>query len=333
MTRDPVRTWTDRTHLGVGEGGQQLLQPAPMHDRVVVQEDDDVAPGDRGALVAPRANPRFSSLRTTSTQGYVASSSPVASVDPLSTTTTWSPGLSVGRKESRQGPVWSHAFQARMTMVAREPELCVLTSTVNGPLSPRKLTPGTRCTDRSDAKGIATVSVVRSLEEIDTCSGGRPRSVSRRPRATLRRWRTDLVRASVLVSYAIGVLSLDKEILTRDGAALSDEVLAARVDELPRHTGERVGRGRVVAVPRRHRLVAAAAEVAMDQSDGLLRLHADVVLSDLADPDVVAALLADVEQLAELVERRATRKPDPEDPRGGVKQYGSGAASVDDWLT
>jgi len=36
----------------------------------------------------------------------------------------------VGKSESRQGRVCSHAFQARMTMVAREPELCVLTSNV-----------------------------------------------------------------------------------------------------------------------------------------------------------------------------------------------------------
>ena len=31
--------------------------------------------------------------------------------------------------------------------------------------------------------------------------------------------------------------------------------------------------------------VGAAAEIAMDQSNGLLRLHADVVMSDLADPE------------------------------------------------
>ena len=35
----------------------------------------------------------------------------------------------------------------------------------------------------------------------------------------------------------------------------------------------------------------------MDQSNGLLRLHADVVLSDLADPDVVGDLLTSVEEL------------------------------------
>jgi hypothetical protein len=81
--------------------------------------------------------------------------------------------------------------------------------------------------------------------------------------------------------------------------------------------------------------VAAAAEVAVDQSDGLLRLHADVVMSDLADPDVVGELLASVEQLrAELVERRGQLESRIRRIQEAVReQYASGAASVDDWLT
>jgi hypothetical protein len=75
--------------------------------------------------------------------------------------------------------------------------------------------------------------VVRSLEEIDSLLGRATPIDESTPTATLRQWRTDLVRASVLVSYGIGVLSLDVEILTRGGAALSEEVLAARVDDLP----------------------------------------------------------------------------------------------------
>jgi hypothetical protein len=73
----------------------------------------------------------------------------------------------------------------------------------------------------------------------------------------------------------------------------------------------------------------------MDQSDGLHRLHADVVLSDLADPDEVGALLADVEQLrAELVERRGQLEGRIRKIQEVVRlQYASGAASVDDWLT
>jgi hypothetical protein len=177
--------------------------------------------------------------------------------------------------------------------------------------------------------------VVRSLEEIDFLLGQASPISESTAAATLRQWRTDLVRASVFVSYAIGVLSLDVEILTRGEGALSEDVLAARVDDLPDilATGW-VGGGWSLS-PDATASVAAAAEVAMDQSDGLLRLHADVVLCDLADPDVVGDLLTRVEELRqELAERR-------EELEGRIRriqevvrgQYSSGAASVDDWLT
>ena len=45
VARDPVRSWTDRAHLRVRQGRQQLVQPAGRHNGVVVQEDDDVAHG------------------------------------------------------------------------------------------------------------------------------------------------------------------------------------------------------------------------------------------------------------------------------------------------
>ena len=137
--------------------------------------------------------------------------------------------------------------------------------------------------------------------------------------ATLRKWRTDLVRASVLVSYAIGVLSLDVEILTRGEAALSEDVLATMVDDLPDILANGWVGGGWSLSPDAAASVGAAAEIAMDQSNGLLRLHADVVMSDLADPDVVADLLTSVEATPRRVGRaeRCARKPDPEDPRGG----------------
>jgi hypothetical protein len=177
--------------------------------------------------------------------------------------------------------------------------------------------------------------VVRSLEEIDSLLGqASPISEATAP-AMLRQWRTDLVRASVFVSYAIGVLSLDVEILTRGGPALSGDVLAARVDDLPDilATGW-VGGGWSLS-PDAAASVAAAAEVAMDQSEGLLRLHADVVMSDLADQEVVGDLLGRVEQLrAELVERSEELESRIREIQAVVRrQYASGAASVDDWLT
>jgi hypothetical protein len=177
--------------------------------------------------------------------------------------------------------------------------------------------------------------VVRSLEEIDSLLGQATPIDESTPTATLRQWRTDLVRASVLVSYAIGVLSLDVEILARGTSGESGDVLAARVDDLPDILADGWVGGGWSLSPDAAASVAAAAEVAMDQSDGLLRLHADVVLSDLADPDEVGALRADVEQLrAELVERRGQLEGRIRKIQEAVRlQYASGAASVDDWLT
>jgi hypothetical protein len=177
--------------------------------------------------------------------------------------------------------------------------------------------------------------VVRSLEEIDSLLGRATPIDESTPTSTLRQWRTDLVRASVLVSYAVGVLSLDVEILTRGASGESGDVLAARVDDLPDILADGWVGGGWSLSPDATASVAAAAEVAMDQSDGLLRLHAAVVLSDLADPGVVDELLADVERLrAELVERRGQLEGRIRRIQEAVlAQYGSGVASVDDWLT
>ncbi len=58
-------------------------------------------------------------------------------------------------------------------------------------------------------------------------------------------------------------------------------------------------------------------------------------MSDLADPDVVGDLLTSVEELRdELVARRDELESRIRKIQEVVvKQYGSGAASVDDWLT
>jgi hypothetical protein len=177
--------------------------------------------------------------------------------------------------------------------------------------------------------------VVRSLEEIDSLLGRAAPISESTATSTLRQWRTDLVRASVLVSYAIGVLSLDVEILTRGETAGPGDVLAAMVDDLPDILANGWVGGGWSLSPDAAASVAAAAEVAMDQSDGLLRLHADVVMSDLADPDVVGDLLAGVEQLrAELIERREQLESRIQRIQEAVRmQYARGAASVDDWLT
>ncbi|MGA2303542.1 MAG: hypothetical protein ABSH29_04995 [Acidimicrobiales bacterium] len=174
-----------------------------------------------------------------------------------------------------------------------------------------------------------------SLEEIDAAlSRAEPVNESIPP-ATLRQWRTELVRASVFVSYAIGVLSLDVEILTRGAAMAREDVLQATVNDLPEilATGW-VGGGWSLS-PDATASVAAAAEVALDESAGLLGLHATVVTSDLDDADVVSDLLVHVqEQRQALIERREQLEARIRKIQEAVlKQYASGAASVDDWLT
>jgi hypothetical protein len=176
--------------------------------------------------------------------------------------------------------------------------------------------------------------VVSSLEEVDALlAQAGPVSEATAP-ATLRRWRTELVRASVFVSYAIGVLSLDVEILTRGAASSSDDVVAELVEDLPDVLASGWVGGGWSLSPDAAASVAAAADVAMDQSEGLLALHAEVAASDLGDPDVVRDLLVSVEQLREQLRVRK------EELEGRIRliqetvrrQYKSGAASVDDWL-
>ena len=52
------------------------------------------------------------------------------------------------------------------------------------------------------------------------------------PPATLREWRTNLVEVSVAVSYAIGVLSVDRKYLERCRLDPGEEVLQDLVDNL-----------------------------------------------------------------------------------------------------
>ena len=174
-----------------------------------------------------------------------------------------------------------------------------------------------------------------SLEEIDTLLGRATPISETTAVATLRQWRIDLVRASVLVSYAIGVLSLDVEILTRGQTVPSGDVLAASVDDLPDILANGWVGGGWSLSPDAAASVGAAAEIEMDETNGLLSLHADVVMSDLDDPEGVASLLLSVEELrAELVERREELESRIRRIQEAVlAQYESGTASVDDWLT
>jgi hypothetical protein len=176
--------------------------------------------------------------------------------------------------------------------------------------------------------------VTSSLEEIDSLLGRTSAVDDSVPAATLRQWRTELVRTSVFVSYAIGVLSLDVEVLTHTRTGPADDALQAIVDDLPGLLAAGWVGGGWSLSPDASVSIAAAAEVAADESEGLIGLHAEMVDCDLGDPEVVQDLLARVErQRQALAERRIELEERIRRIQEAVlHQYATGAASVDDWL-
>jgi hypothetical protein len=175
---------------------------------------------------------------------------------------------------------------------------------------------------------------VNSLEEVDSVLDRANPVDESTSAATLRGWRTELVRASVFVSYALGVLSLDVEILNRRVSGSNEKALQSVVDELPDALAAGWVGGGWSLSPDASASIAAAAEVTMDQSGGLLELHAQVATCDLGDDDVVQDLLARIEQeRQELAVRRDQLENRIRRIQAVMLQhYGSGAASVDDWL-
>jgi hypothetical protein len=178
------------------------------------------------------------------------------------------------------------------------------------------------------------LGVAYSFDEIDSVLGRTgPVDVSV-PAATLRQWRTELVRTSVFVSYAVGVLSFDVEVLHRAEAGRPEDALQSLVDDLPGLLAAGWVGGGWSLSPDASASIAAAAEVAADESEGLLGLHAEMVSCDFGDLAVVRDLLARVEeQRGALTERRTQLEERIRQIQEVVlQQYSSGAASVDDWL-
>jgi hypothetical protein len=173
-----------------------------------------------------------------------------------------------------------------------------------------------------------------SLEEIDLVLAETQPVDDSLPTDTLRQWRSSLVRTSVFVSYAIGVISLDIKALANSLASPSEDVLQSLVDDLPALLAtEWVGGGWSLS-PDASTSVAAAAELAMNESQGLLGLHGQMALSDLGDPNVVHELLIEMgNQRQALIERRSELEGRIRSIQEVVqRQYASGATSIDDWL-
>ena len=152
---------------------------------------------------------------------------------------------------------------------------------------------------------------------------------------TLRQWRADLVRASSSVSYAISVLSLDIEILNSSLASTSEDAVQALVNDLPDILASEWVEVGLALSPNPLTPVTGSAECEINQAVELLRLHAEMVRSDLGDQRVVGDLLARAKQerlglygLGSQIESRLR------DIHEAVrKQYSSGVASINDWLT
>jgi hypothetical protein len=177
--------------------------------------------------------------------------------------------------------------------------------------------------------------VTNSLEEIDAVLNRTQPVDKSTPASTLRQWRSELVRASVFVSYGVGVLSLDIEALQRASTSTSENVLQSLVNDLPSILASGWVGGGWSLSPDASASVAASAELEMSQSEGLFKLHGELVMSDLDDPAVVQSLLARITERRELLIKRRDElerriKAIQEEMK---RQYASGAASIDDWLS
>lgn len=155
------------------------------------------------------------------------------------------------------------------------------------------------------------------------------------PLDALRLWRADLVHTSVLVSYALGVLALDLEILEQATSATDPHDLQMLVDRLPEllATGW-VGGGWSLS-PDAAVSVQAADDLTKDHAQGLLELHGELAASDVTDPIVTEDLKARVNQEhSALRHRRDELERRVREIQAVLREhYKSGTASVDDWLT
>lgn len=150
----------------------------------------------------------------------------------------------------------------------------------------------------------------------------------------LRQWRTSLVRASVLASYVLGVLSFDLELLRKCLSHPTSNNLQMLVDELPNALAAGWVGGGWSLSPDASASVGAASELDFTKIDELLELHAELIASDLNDVTVLKDLRDRVKaQRSELSIRRDQLEKRLKEIQYSIREhYNSGTASVDDWL-
>lgn len=173
-----------------------------------------------------------------------------------------------------------------------------------------------------------------SINEVDAVLRHAQPASESTPLESLRCWRTELVHTAVYVSYAIGVLSLDEQILEQSRTARDSHDLQFLVDQLPQILATGWASGGWSLSPDATASVQAADELTIDYAQGLLGLHAELAASDLTDPDVVDDLERRVrKERADLASRRDELEARVRLIQSILRRhYESGAASVDDWL-
>lgn len=152
--------------------------------------------------------------------------------------------------------------------------------------------------------------------------------------AVLRTWRTELVRASVFISYAIGVLSLDQEMIERCVKNPGADHLEMLIKELPNVLAKGWVGGGWSLSPDASASVGAAAEIDESKMEKLLSLHTELITSDLNDISNLNRLNHQIDQLRlrlittkEHIEKNITKL------QSVIREkYKDGSASVDDWL-
>lgn len=154
------------------------------------------------------------------------------------------------------------------------------------------------------------------------------------PLDSLRKWRGELVHTSVAVSYAIGVLSFDVEILEQTKSATDPHDLQLLVERLPQLLADGWVGGGWSLSPDAVASVEAADDLAKDYAADLLEVHAELAGSDLGDAEVVHDLHERAsEQRSALSQRRDALEERIRAIQGVMRaHYKSGEASVDDWL-
>lgn len=173
-----------------------------------------------------------------------------------------------------------------------------------------------------------------SLEEFDSLLSRTKPNAKETHITVLRKWRTELVRASVFVSYSIGVLSLDLEMIKHSITAPEDDNLQTLVDELPNVLAKGWVGGGWSLSPDASASVGAAAELDATEMQSLTGLHAELISSDLNDAAALEILSAKIDQqrkafitVRDQIEQRIKQL------QSMIREkYKNGTASVDDWL-